>query len=120
MAVLLAIVGGLGLTTTMSINVLERIREIGVLRAIGASDGSVRLIILAEGMAGEGEEGDEGDELADLFHGFLLWFGLGEGPLYPPRPGGPPLPILAQLPAGADASRTSIAGWRMRRSLEMA
>lgn len=29
--VLMAIVGGLGLTTTMSINVLERIREIGVL-----------------------------------------------------------------------------------------
>ncbi|MFO7683809.1 MAG: ABC transporter permease [Chloroflexota bacterium] len=50
MAVLLAVVGGLGLTTTMSINVLERIREIGVLRAIGASDGSVRLIILAEGI----------------------------------------------------------------------
>ncbi len=50
MAVLLAIVGGLGLTTTMSINVLERIREIGVLRAIGASDGSVRLIVLAEGI----------------------------------------------------------------------
>ena len=50
MAVLLAIVGGLGLTTTMSINVLERIREIGVLRAIGASDSSVRLIVLGEGI----------------------------------------------------------------------
>lgn len=50
MAALLATVGGLGLTTTMSINVLERIREIGVLRAIGASDGSVRLIVLAEGI----------------------------------------------------------------------
>lgn len=50
MAVLLAIVGGLGLTTTMSINVLERIREIGVLRAIGASNQAVRQIILAEGI----------------------------------------------------------------------
>ena len=50
MAVLLAVVGGLGLTTTMSINVLERIREIGVLRAIGASDGAVRLIVLGEGI----------------------------------------------------------------------
>lgn len=51
MAVLLAVVGGLGLTTTMSINVLERIREIGVLRAIGASNKAVRQIVVAEGLA---------------------------------------------------------------------
>ena len=51
MAVLLAAVGGLGLTTTMSINILERVREIGVLRAVGASNGSVRRIVLAEGVA---------------------------------------------------------------------
>jgi putative ABC transport system permease protein len=51
MALLLAAVGGLGLTTTMSINVLERVREIGVLRAIGASNISVRKIVLAEGLA---------------------------------------------------------------------
>jgi putative ABC transport system permease protein len=51
MALLLAAVGGLGLTTTMSINVLERVREIGVLRAVGASNGSVRRIVLAEGIA---------------------------------------------------------------------
>lgn len=51
MAALLAIVGGLGLTTTMSINILERIREIGVLRAIGASDTAVRQIVVAEGIA---------------------------------------------------------------------
>ncbi|MGB6850385.1 MAG: FtsX-like permease family protein, partial [Thermoanaerobaculia bacterium] len=50
MALLLAAVGGLGLTTTMSINMLERIREIGVLRAIGASNMSVRQIVLAEGL----------------------------------------------------------------------
>ena len=50
MALLLAAVGGLGLTTTMSINMLERIREIGVLRAIGASNVSVRQIVLAEGL----------------------------------------------------------------------
>ena len=50
MALLLAAVGGLGLTTTMSINILERVREIGVLRAIGASNLSVRQIVLIEGI----------------------------------------------------------------------
>ncbi len=51
MALLLAAVGGLGLTTTMSINILERVREIGVLRAIGASNIAVRRIVLVEGIA---------------------------------------------------------------------
>lgn len=51
MALLLAAVGGLGLATTMSINMMERVREIGVLRAIGASNMSVRQIVLAEGIA---------------------------------------------------------------------
>lgn len=50
MAVLLALVGGLGLTGTMSINVLERTREIGVMRAVGASDGSILRIVLVEGL----------------------------------------------------------------------
>jgi putative ABC transport system permease protein len=51
MAVLLALVGGLGLMGTMSINVLERTREIGVLRAIGASDRSVAQVFILEGIA---------------------------------------------------------------------
>lgn len=50
MAVLLAVVGGLGLMGTMSINVLERTREVGVMRAIGASNGSVLRIVIAEGL----------------------------------------------------------------------
>jgi putative ABC transport system permease protein len=50
MAILIALVGGLGLMGTMSINVLERTREIGVMRAVGASDGSVLRIVLVEGV----------------------------------------------------------------------
>jgi putative ABC transport system permease protein len=44
-------VGGLGLMTTMSLNVLERRREMGVLRAIGASPPAVCLIVVAEACA---------------------------------------------------------------------
>ncbi len=50
MALLLAVVGGMGLMGTMSINVIERTREIGVMRAIGASNGAVLRIVLAEGL----------------------------------------------------------------------
>lgn len=50
MAFLLATVGSLGLTGAMSINVLERRREIGVLRAIGASNGAVLQIFVVEGI----------------------------------------------------------------------
>jgi putative ABC transport system permease protein len=50
MAVLIAVVGGLGLMGTMSINVMERTREIGVMRAIGASNGDIQAIVIVEGM----------------------------------------------------------------------
>ena len=42
-------VGGLGLMTTMSLNVLERRREMGVLRAMGATPLVLWLIVIAEG-----------------------------------------------------------------------
>jgi putative ABC transport system permease protein len=51
MVVLLALVGGLGLMGTMSLNVLERSREIGVIRAFGGSNRSVFQIVVLEGMA---------------------------------------------------------------------
>ncbi len=50
MSVIIGAVGGLGLMTTMSLNVLERRREMGVLRAIGASSRVVWLIVVAEGL----------------------------------------------------------------------
>ncbi|MFP4345300.1 MAG: ABC transporter permease [Anaerolineales bacterium] len=49
MAVLTALVGSIGLTGTMSMNVLERTREIGVLRAIGAYDLFVMRLVIVEG-----------------------------------------------------------------------
>ncbi len=49
MAVLTAIVGAMGLTGTMGMNVLERTREIGIMRAIGADDRAVMRTIIAEG-----------------------------------------------------------------------
>jgi putative ABC transport system permease protein len=49
-ATLLAIVGALSLMGTMSMNVHERAREIGVMRAIGASDGAVLRIFMVEGI----------------------------------------------------------------------
>jgi putative ABC transport system permease protein len=50
MASLIAVVGGLGLAGTMGINVFERTREIGVMRAVGASNGDIQGIVIVEGM----------------------------------------------------------------------
>lgn len=50
MAILIAIVGSIGLAGTMSMNVMERTREIGILRAIGASDQTLMQMVLFEGL----------------------------------------------------------------------
>jgi putative ABC transport system permease protein len=50
MAVLAAVVGSLGLMGTMSINVVERGREIGMMRAIGATTPMVAGIFVGEGL----------------------------------------------------------------------
>ena len=50
MALLTAFVGSIGLMGTMSINVLERTREIGVMRTIGAVDFVVMQSVIIEGL----------------------------------------------------------------------
>jgi putative ABC transport system permease protein len=50
MAILIAVVGSLGLAGTMGMNVLERTREIGVMRTIGASDGAIMRSVITEGL----------------------------------------------------------------------
>ena len=50
MALLTAVVGSMGLMGTMGMNVLERTREIGIMRSIGAVDGEVMRTVIVEGM----------------------------------------------------------------------
>jgi putative ABC transport system permease protein len=49
MAILAAVVGSIGLAGTMSINVMERTREIGIMRAIGSSNGILLVMVIIEG-----------------------------------------------------------------------
>ncbi|MDP3333433.1 MAG: FtsX-like permease family protein, partial [Methylococcaceae bacterium] len=57
LASLIASVGAIGLSGTLAIGVLQRTREIGVLRAIGASSGAIFKLFMLEG----------------LFHGLMAW-----------------------------------------------
>jgi putative ABC transport system permease protein len=50
MALLTALVGSMGLTGTMGMNVLERTREIGVMRSIGAVDSVIMRTVIIEGV----------------------------------------------------------------------
>ena len=50
MSAIIGGVGGLGLMTTMSLNVLERRREMGVMRALGATPRIIWLMVVAEGI----------------------------------------------------------------------
>jgi len=50
MALLTALVGSMGLAGTMGMNVLERTREIGVMRSIGAVDLEIMRTVIVEGV----------------------------------------------------------------------
>jgi len=50
MALLTASVGSMGLAGTMGMNVLERTREIGIMRSIGAADGEIMRTVIVEGV----------------------------------------------------------------------
>ncbi|MBI5961476.1 MAG: ABC transporter permease [Chloroflexi bacterium] len=49
-ALLMALVGGIGLLTIMSVNVFDRQREIGVLRSVGATSEAILFQFLLEGL----------------------------------------------------------------------
>lgn len=50
MGLVMLVVGGIGLASTMSIAVLERQRELAVMRAIGAPHGTIMKLVQAEGL----------------------------------------------------------------------
>jgi putative ABC transport system permease protein len=50
MALLTAVVGSIGLAGTLSMNVLERTREIGVMRAVGAYNEVILKLVIVEGL----------------------------------------------------------------------
>jgi len=50
LALLTALIGSIGLAGSMGLNVMERTREIGILRAVGASNHKLMRIVLLEGV----------------------------------------------------------------------
>ena len=92
MALLLGVVGALGLAGTMTMNVVERSREIGVMRAIGARDRAVLLVFLTEG----------------LLIGFLAWL---IGVISASRsPRSSPTPWASRSSSGRSRSRPALDG----------
>jgi putative ABC transport system permease protein len=49
-AIAMGVVGGIGLASTMTANVLDRIREFGVMHAVGARPKTIRRIVITEGV----------------------------------------------------------------------
>ncbi len=51
MAIILAIVGTLGLASTMGVSVVVRTRELGVMKTLGAAPGRIVRLLVSEGRA---------------------------------------------------------------------
>ena len=50
MAILMSVVGGIGQMGALSIGVIERTKEIGILRAVGARSGTIMRMFMLEGV----------------------------------------------------------------------
>lgn len=50
MAIMIAVVGGIGLAGALSMNVMERTREIGIMRSIGANNRILTRLVMVEGL----------------------------------------------------------------------
>jgi putative ABC transport system permease protein len=92
-AVLLAAIGGLGLASMMTIAIVERTREIGIMKAIGAVPGVIVRMIVAEGFFVAGLSW-----IAALVAALPLIYGIGRlgSSMF-----GMPLPFIISLPAAA-------------------
>ncbi|HMP42920.1 MAG TPA: ABC transporter permease, partial [Roseiflexaceae bacterium] len=104
--VLLALPSLVALANTLAINVLERTREIGVLRAIGAARSQVMRLIIAESLLLT-SLGIAGGLVAGSALGFAIVGALGLGGLpfdYPFPSGGVVLTIFAGLAIGVLAA----------------
>ena len=72
-ALLSLIVGGIGINNMMLVSVNERLREIGLLKAIGATDESIRLQFLFEAMALCFIAGAVGIIIGFTSYEFIIW-----------------------------------------------
>lgn len=94
MSILIGMVGGLGLAGTMSMNVLERTREIGIMRAVGASDKAVQQIVQSESMVIAVLAWLIGT-IVSLPMSYVMCYGLGKGLLNAPLTWSYALPAVA-------------------------
>jgi putative ABC transport system permease protein len=100
LAGLLSMIGALGLASALGVSVSERTRELGVLRAIGASARQVRDSVLFEGL-GVGVASIAGAIVVGLGLALLVGDVVGEISFKVPLPLTPSLPSLALWVCGA-------------------